>query len=95
MCMGSEAKQRPDRNFVTNVRSANWAVLSPLTFFRAAHDRTTRLWNTVNGTLLYTFSEHSQPSYGIDWSPDARFISIASLDGSVYIYSVAEVRVQG
>ncbi|KAG8754968.1 hypothetical protein FRC14_004477 [Serendipita sp. 396] len=47
-----------------------------------------RLWDAKEGTCLKTFTDHTLTCYGVTFSPDARFLALAGLDGWLYIYSL-------
>ncbi|KAI0741063.1 quinon protein alcohol dehydrogenase-like superfamily, partial [Earliella scabrosa] len=53
-----------------------------------SYDRTVRLWNVVNGTLVRTFSEHRGEVLGVHFSPDSNHLLSYASDGSVYIRSI-------
>lgn len=54
----------------------------------AAFDGTTRIFDSVTGTCLKVFSDHTKPVYAVTFSPDGRFLTCGGGDGWVYIYDM-------
>ncbi|KAJ6520391.1 WD40 repeat-like protein [Mycena sanguinolenta] len=53
-------------------------------------DGTARLWDSVTGDCLKTFSDHKRPVYALKFNPTGRWIATGSGDGWLHIYDVKE-----
>ena len=53
-----------------------------------SYDRTVRMWNAMDGTVVRTFSEHDGDVLGVHFSPDSNHLLSYASDGSVYIRSI-------
>lgn len=51
-------------------------------------DKTAKLWNITDGTLINEFSNHPDWVFAGAFSPDNKLIATGCFDGSVHIYSV-------
>ena len=54
----------------------------------ASWDRTVKLWNASDGTLLKTLNAHSNWLYGLTFSPDGQLLVAAGRDRTITIWSV-------
>ena len=55
----------------------------------ASYDKTIRIWNTANGSILQVFRGHANRVNAVVWSPDNTRIASASDDGTVQVWDVA------
>ncbi|TEB38709.1 WD40 repeat-like protein [Coprinellus micaceus] len=53
----------------------------------ASFDKTARLWDSVTGDCLATFTDHFRPVYTLTFCPDGRFVATGGGDGWLYVYS--------
>ncbi|KAJ7242580.1 WD40-repeat-containing domain protein [Mycena haematopus] len=53
-------------------------------------DGTARLWDSVTGDCLKTFSDHKRPVYALKFSPTGHWMATGSGDGWLHVYDVKE-----
>jgi len=51
-------------------------------------DGRARLWDSVTGTCLSVFSDHTGPVYALSFSPNGRFLATGGGDGYLHIYDL-------
>jgi WD40 repeat protein len=56
-------------------------------------DKTARVWNAVDGTLLRTIKDHVDAVFGVAWSPDGTLLATGSADRSVKLFDTATWKV--
>eukprot|EP00037_Helgoeca_nana_P032765 m.415302 g.415302 ORF g.415302 m.415302 type:complete len:473 (+) comp29586_c0_seq1:41-1459(+) len=54
----------------------------------ASFDHTTKIWNALEGTCLFTLAGHTNPVYSVNFSPDGTHIASGSFDKSVMVWSL-------
>eukprot|EP00038_Savillea_parva_P031352 m.85467 g.85467 ORF g.85467 m.85467 type:complete len:475 (-) comp9632_c0_seq2:2034-3458(-) len=59
----------------------------------ASFDHTTKIWNALEGTCLFTLEGHASPVYSVNFSPDGHYLASGSFDKSVMIWSLKTGRV--
>ncbi|KAF8204464.1 WD40-repeat-containing domain protein [Mycena galopus ATCC 62051] len=57
-------------------------------------DGTARLWDSVTGECLKTFSDHKRPVYALKFNPTGRWIATGSGDGWLHIYDVKDLEMK-
>lgn len=62
----------------------------PLRLASASFDATVRLWDVEAGRCVHTLRKHSEPVYGVAWSPTGLFLASGSIDRFLHIWSVKE-----
>jgi ribosome assembly protein 4 len=60
----------------------------------ASFDRSIRIWNGIDGTLLTIFRGHVGSVYLISWSPDSRMVVSCSKDTTLKIWNVDHKRLE-
>ena len=53
----------------------------------ASFDATTKVWDAVAGTCLYTLSGHMHPVYSVDFHPSGQYLATGSFDFNLLIWS--------
>mmetsp|Transcript_36662 Transcript_36662/g.96016 ORF Transcript_36662/g.96016 Transcript_36662/m.96016 type:complete len:482 (+) Transcript_36662:339-1784(+) len=59
----------------------------------ASFDHTTKIWDALQGTCLFTLRGHTNPVYSVDFSPDGSQIASGSFDKAVMVWSLETGRV--
>jgi transducin (beta)-like 1 len=59
--------------------------------FSASFDKSVKLWDVENRSLLRTLLKHTEPVYSIAFSPDGKFLASGSLDRCVHVWDVQVV----
>ena len=70
----------------------NAAVYSPdgKTLASASQDNTVKLWNTEDGSLLFTLEGHSDSVNAVVYSPDGKTLASASQDNTVKLWNTED-----
>lgn len=61
----------------------------------ASADKTIKLWDMSNGSNTKTFTEAKDWIYAVRFSPDNRHLAAGTWDGAVYLWSVADNKLEG
>jgi WD40 repeat protein len=77
------------RKFETGIFRSS-AALSPDEQFivTGCYDGITRIWDGSTGKKVFEFSEYSDPSWGVNWSQDGKYIFSGTNEGSLIMWKV-------
>ncbi|HZU39306.1 MAG TPA: c-type cytochrome domain-containing protein [Gemmataceae bacterium] len=90
---GGEGKQiRTSGGHGGEIFKVIWNAKPPLLVTCSA-DKTVRLWNPDNGSLIRALTGHTDQVYAIALSPDAKQVASGSWNGQVIVWNVADGKV--
>ncbi|KAM0952652.1 putative transcription factor WD40-like family [Dioscorea sansibarensis] len=82
-----------------NVYSVRWSPTGPGTnnpskpycfLASCSKDTTVKIWDPVQGQLLFSFNGHSTPVIGIEFRPDGNYLASASEDTCLLIWHIKD-----
>ncbi|KAI0244513.1 U3 small nucleolar RNA-associated protein 13 [Massospora cicadina] len=79
--------------FQAHDKEINTVAFSPSDRFFAtgSHDKTAKLWNTEDGSLVGTFKGHKRGVWGVGFSPTEPLVATASGDKTIKLWNVSSL----